>query len=102
MFWSKARFFLNWSARLKITSGSNTCNFWRNRSRSSKNARCCTVCPSSARAASTWASVFQSGDLQLQREVVVQRQRRLHIKQGQYLEFFFIHHLVRLNLPVNR
>src|SRR3954468_18524082 len=63
MCWSNARLFLNWSARLKITSGAKLCTFCCSRSRSSKMARCSVVWPSSARAAGTFASVFQSSVL---------------------------------------
>src|SRR6266404_5643466 len=60
MFWSNPRLFLNWSARLKITSGAKLSIFWRSKSRLSKMARCSVGWPSSPSAARTFASVFQS------------------------------------------
>src|ERR1700681_2980355 len=60
MFWSNPRLFLNWSARLKITSGAKFSSFCRSRSRSSKMARCSAVWPSAPSAVRRFASVFQS------------------------------------------
>src|SRR6478672_7916479 len=60
MFWSNPRLFLNWSARLKITSGPKLSIFCRSRSRLSKMARCSVGWPSVFSAARTFASVFQS------------------------------------------
>src|SRR5947207_7154875 len=60
MFWSNPRLFLNWSARLKMTSGAKLSIFCRSKSRLSKMARCSVGWPRVPRAARTFASVFQS------------------------------------------
>src|SRR2546430_10643282 len=60
MCWSNPRLFLNWSARLKITSGPKPSSFCRSKSRLSKMARCSVGWPRVPSAARTFASVFQS------------------------------------------
>src|SRR5438270_9693364 len=60
MCWSNPRLFLNWSARLKRTSGPKLSIFCRSKSRLSKMARCSVGWPSVFSAARTFASVFQS------------------------------------------
>src|SRR5205085_4088747 len=89
MFWSNPRLFLNWSARLKITSGAKLSNFWRTKSRLSKMARCSVGWPSVFSAARTFASVFQSSvfiSLVRSWSIVV---GRIASKRARTLSFFF-------------
>ena len=102
MFWSKPRLFLNWSARLKMTSGAKLCSFCRSRSRSSKIARCSVGMAECAERGHDVGLGLPVLGLQLRAQVLIDRRRRDGVEEGEDFEFLLHVYFVRLNLPVKR
>ena len=89
MFWSNPRLFLNWSARLKITSGAKVSSFCRNRSRSSKDGEMFRGVAERAERTQDVCLSFPILGLHLLAQVLIDRGRPDGVEKGEDFEFLF-------------